>query len=43
MDYVDCKTQKELNAALKLPNTMPRLIGDGEFEIYGSSQVRAYD
>ncbi len=42
MKYVDCRTQAELDAALKLPDTIPNLIGDGEFEISGSSQVTAY-
>jgi hypothetical protein len=41
MNYVDCKTQKELDAALKLPNTMPNLVGAGKFEVDGSSQVAA--
>ena len=43
MKIVKCRTQEELDAALKNPDTWPELIGGGEFEIYGSAQVRAYD
>lgn len=41
MKYVDCKTQAELNAALKDPNAIPNLVGGGYFEISDSSQVTA--
>ena len=42
MKSIQCRTQAELDAALKDPNLWPELVGDGKFEIYGSSQVRAY-
>jgi len=41
MKNVQCRTQAELDAALKDPSVWPELVGDGEFEISGSSQVRA--
>ena len=43
MKTVRCRTQAELDAALKNQNVWPELIGDGVFEICDSSQVRAYD
>ena len=41
MKNVQCRTQAELDAALKDPSVWPELVGDGEFEISGSSQVTA--
>jgi hypothetical protein len=43
MKNVQCRTQAELDAALKDPSVWPELVGDGEFEISGSSQVTASD
>jgi hypothetical protein len=40
---VECRTQLELDTALKDPNVSPILVGNGTFTAYGSSQVRACD
>ena len=42
MKNIECRTQAELDAALKDPNVWPILVGNGIFEVSGSSQVRAY-
>jgi hypothetical protein len=39
---VECRTQLELDTALKDPNVSPILVGNGTFTAYDSSQVRAY-
>jgi hypothetical protein len=41
MKYVECKTQEELDVALKDSDVYPKLVGNGFFEIYDNSQVRA--
>ena len=41
MKNVECRTQAELDAALKDPNVWPILRGDGVFEVSGSATVRA--
>jgi hypothetical protein len=41
MKNVECRTQAELDAALKDPNVWPILVGDGVFEVSDSASVRA--
>jgi len=43
MMIIKCKTQKELDAALKKTGAKIWLIGNGYFETYDSSQVTAYN
>ena len=42
MKNIECRTQAELDAALKDPSVWPLLIGSGEFEVSGSATVRAW-
>ena len=41
MKHVKCRTQDELDAALKDPNAWPILVGDGRFEVSGRATVQA--
>jgi hypothetical protein len=43
MKYIDCRTQADLDAALKEAGAVPRCIGDGWFEARNSSHVVAWD
>ena len=45
MDTIEVRTQSELDAALKMADLdeLIACMGDGLFEVRGSSQVRAYD
>ena len=43
MKNVECRTQDELDAALRDPNVWPILVGDGRFEVSGNATVQAWD